>query len=373
MSYYVLLWNPASDKTLPDSLEKRLGRRSRSGTWSCGNSKGIAVGDVVILRRTGRGPKGIVGIGTVTVGSYEAPWFGTGDVGLFVDVDWQRISDEPIIERDDPEVSGMDRLWSAQAGGTRIPDEDGALIMAKLEVDWSFLPSADQFVAHWKTSPPSESQRKMLVTHYWSPETEMHPGYMSQIMGWSLPAASHIHYGKFAGQTAEEMLVERPTRSDKIILFAAIVSTPDGIKWLMHEEVREAIELLGWHRDVTPVLPYLSAEQASFEEGRRMQRSITIRGRNASVREHCLDAHPAVCAVCELDPLVVFGAEFGNMLEVHHLDPIAESEPGRTTDPKEDCRPLCPTCHRLAHHGMRAGTCRSIDQLKMLIRNAQPR
>ncbi len=137
----------------------------------------------------------------------------------------------------------------------------------------------------------------------------------------------------------------------------------------MHDQVREAIANLGWHREGAPALPYLSEEQARFQEGKRMQRSITIRGRNASVREHCLNAHPPVCAVCELDPSIVFGAEFGNMLEVHHLNPIAECEPGRTTDPREDCRPLCPTCHRLAHHGMPIGTCRSISQLKALIEN----
>ena len=374
MAYYVLLWNPASDKTSLGVLAERPDQRSETGSWSCGNSKGIVAGDIVILRRTGRGPKGVVGIGIVTEGSYEERWSGTDEMGLFVDVNWKRITDEPIIDRDDPDVSGMDRLWGAQAGGTRIPDDEGAVIVAKLDEhdDWSFVPSSDQFVTHWKASPPSENQRKMLITHYWSPESEMHPDYMSQTMGWPSPSTSHLHYGKFAGQTAKAMRVEQPSRSDNIALFAAWIRTSDGVKWVMHDQVRAAIAQLGWHREGAPALPYLAEVQARFHEGKRMQRLQTIRGRNLSVREHCLNSHPPVCAVCELDPSAVFGAEFGNILEVHHLNPIAESEPGRTTDPREDCRPLCPTCHRLAHHGMRAGTCRSIPQLKVLRENFLP-
>lgn len=253
MAYFVLLWNRDSDKTSLDAMQE-LGDRPSHGSWSCGNAKGITVGDIVILRRTGRGPKGIVGIGTVTRGSYEAPWSTTGELGLFVDVDWQHTSEEPIIYRDDPEVSGLDRLWTAQAGGSRIGDDDGKLIGAKIE------------------------------------------------------------------QRYEASL---PTTVDQSV--------------------------------------------ARFEEGKRMQRTVAIRGRNASVRDHCLQAHPPVCAVCGFDPIGMLGSGFEAILEVHHLDPIAESDSGRTTDPIEDCRPLCPTCHRLAHHSMQAGTCRSIDELKVLV------
>ena len=373
LTYYVLLWDPGSDKTTYGALAEKSG--PRSGSWSCGNTKGIAQGDKVILRRTGRGLKGVVGIGTVTRGSYESPWAGTGEIGVFVDIDWQKIAEEPFVDRNDPDLSGMDRFWGAQSGGTRIPDDDGATIVAKVQghFDWSFLPTGAQFVNHWTAAPPTETQRNMLVSHYWSPERKMHPGYMSQIMGWPSASTSHLHYGKFASQTADAMKVKLPHTADKIALFAAFTRTPDGVKWVMHEQVRHAIARLGWHGEGGSLLPYELEERAQFQEGQRMQRTITVRGRNASVREHCLSFHPPICAVCSFDPTERFGAEFRNVLDVHHLNPIAESESGRTTDPEKDCRPLCPTCHRLAHHGMRAGTCRSMDELRMLLANAETR
>lgn len=264
MAYFVLLWNPSSDKNTPSFLPDEP-ESNAAPSWSCGNSKGIIPGDHVILRRTGRGPKGVVGHGTVTRGSYEARWFGTDEPGWFVDVDWHERSDEPLMDRDDPELSAMDRFWQAQAGGTRISDDDGAIIIAKLRDNFerSFVPQTGQPISF-------EPQERRL-----------------------------------------------------------------------------------------------------FEEGRSMQRNVIVRGRSASVRDHCLSRHKPVCVSCGFDPIVCLGPEYRSILEVHHLDPIAASEPGRMTDPEIDCRPLCPTCHRIAHHGMRFGTCRSIDELKTLM--ATPR
>ena len=194
--FYVFLWNPLKDRSFPEVVARFKTQGSFVSRWSCGTSMSVREGDHAILRRTGSVKKGIIGIGTVVEKSFEEPWSAGDDIGRFVRISWEYLTEDPIIEPGDPEC------------------------------------------AH-----------------------------------------------------------------------------------------------------------------------------------STSVRDHCLKSRqPLVCEVCGLDPTVHFGMEFRNLLEVHHLDPIAESEPGRETDPELECCPLCPTCHRLAHHRMRAGTCRSIQELKRIVR-----
>ncbi|HET6387922.1 hypothetical protein [Hyphomicrobium sp.] len=362
MSYYLLLWNPASEKTITKSFDLDQGRRS--GSWSCGNAKGVRVGDTVILRKTGRGTRGIVGMGTVTRGSYESRWSHSGEVGLFVDVEWNTLENEPILTQEDavPESS----LWKAQSGGVQISDQEGELLEEL--VFWSFLPSTDDFVSYWIEQPPTEAQRRMLATHYWCPDEAMHPGYLSAGMGWPNAASANLHYGLFAGATASRMGVTLPANADKVALFAAIVRPSGDVLWLLHDQVREAIARLHWHTLGGAVHTYHDQERSLIAEGYLTEQTVTSRERDRSVRLACLNHHSPICVACGFDPGALFGEAFRHMIDIHHLDPIAASEPGRLTDPEIDCRPLCPTCHRLAHHGLAAGKCRTIDELKALLR-----
>ena len=210
----------------------------------------------------------------------------------------------------------------------------------------------------------------MLVTHYWS-DPGMHPRDMARSMEWSSPSpsASHLHYGGFAGATAKAMGVEMEDR-DAVSLFASIWGPKGDTRWEMHNQVRDAVRRMGWHHLGGPVLddgPDRDLERALLREGQRMQTVVNYRGRGDSVRERCLDVHQPICWVCEFDPVASFGPEFRGLIDVHHLDPMAESDEERMTDPEIDCRPLCPTCHRLAHHGMPAGRCRDLTELKRLM------
>ena len=83
-------------------------------------------------------------------------WAETNEPGLFVDVGWHQRSDAPLLDRSDPGLSGMERFWGGQARGTQISDDEGAIIVSKLQdhFDWSFVPKALEFVDHWKAHPP---------------------------------------------------------------------------------------------------------------------------------------------------------------------------------------------------------------------------
>lgn len=102
---------------------------------------------------------------------------------------------------------------------------------------------------------------------------------------------------------------------------------------------------------------------ALIAEGALLRRMIIARDRKRSVRVACIEHHKAVCAVCGFDGEEL-GDEFVGLIDVHHKYPMALLKGERETDPVGDCVPLCPTCHRMAHHKMPVGTCRSIDELK---------
>jgi 5-methylcytosine-specific restriction enzyme A len=84
--------------------------------------------DKAILRRTGSGKKGIVGIGTVVEQSFEAPWSEGGEIGRFVHIDWEHLAEEPIIDPSNRECGSITALWSAQSGGTKLNDDDGEIV-----------------------------------------------------------------------------------------------------------------------------------------------------------------------------------------------------------------------------------------------------
>lgn len=95
---------------------------------------------------------------------------------------------------------------------------------------------------------------------------------------------------------------------------------------------------------------------------------VTVKRRERSRRNRllCLSIHGNICSVCGLDPSSVYGEECGEILEVHHIEPLSEAEAARVYDPKTDLIPLCPNCHRAAHRRKPAYT---PDELKDLIQS----
>jgi hypothetical protein len=109
-------------------------------------------------------------------------------------------------------------------------------------------------------------------------------------------------------------------------------------------------------------------EVALYREGQSLEAYVTVKGRVRSVRSHCFAAYnPLTCQACGLSPAAQFGIEASRLLEVHHLDPIANG--GRVTDPAKDCIPLCPTCHRLAHLKGTVNEPLDLAELKRLVRS----
>lgn len=83
-------------------------------------------------------------------------------------------------------------------------------------------------------------------------------------------------------------------------------------------------------------------------EGRLKKAEILRRERSARNRLMCLKIHGTKCKVCDLEISDIY--KLGRpIIEVHHLQPISNSDEGVIYDPKNDLIPVCPNCHAALH------------------------
>jgi len=102
-------------------------------------------------------------------------------------------------------------------------------------------------------------------------------------------------------------------------------------------------ELIGYTEDD------LGGEHLGEIEGRLITTTQTRRERNPRNRLLCISVHGTACAVCGLDPATVYGEALGAIIEIHHIEPLAETGSPRIYDPRTELIPLCPNCHRAIH------------------------
>lgn len=117
------------------------------------------------------------------------------------------------------------------------------------------------------------------------------------------------------------------------------------------------------------LIGYEDAEPAEYDfEGRVTESLVTRRERSLRNRLLCLSIHGHRCAVCGLEPVAEYG-EAGSIIEVHHLEPVANLSVPRPYDPATDLVPLCPNCHRAAHTRRPAPW--TVEELREMRRHAR--
>jgi 5-methylcytosine-specific restriction protein A len=100
---------------------------------------------------------------------------------------------------------------------------------------------------------------------------------------------------------------------------------------------------------------------ASFPEGLRSTVAVNRAERSAAARLACIELHGTACSVCGIEFGEAYGPEFGGLVHVHHLTPLAGRTELRQVDPRTDLCPVCPNCHAAIHHG---GANRSLDDVR---------
>lgn len=130
-------------------------------------------------------------------------------------------------------------------------------------------------------------------------------------------------------------------------------------KEIIETERKACLACSDWQRlydyagidEVAPATVNRLAEMESarvFEEGGRIVKELVKETqRSKEARAACLAAKGYRCIVCEQDLEELYGVP--GIIHVHHLNPLADGDEQRTTDPIRDLVPVCPNCHAVIH------------------------
>jgi 5-methylcytosine-specific restriction endonuclease McrA len=100
---------------------------------------------------------------------------------------------------------------------------------------------------------------------------------------------------------------------------------------------------------IAELIGYEENPEEGVIEGGIRESIIRKRERNPRSRILCLSLHGEYCGVCGVDPRDEYSIQSRSILEVHHIEPLSESDSPRVYDPALDLIPLCPNCHRAIH------------------------
>ena len=89
--------------------------------------------------------------------------------------------------------------------------------------------------------------------------------------------------------------------------------------------------------------------QEDLIEGEQETITTTKYERNPQARAACLAYHGYNCKVCGMSFEKTYGAEFKDIIEVHHIVPLNQIGESYVVDPVNDLIPVCPNCHAAIH------------------------
>ena len=125
-----------------------------------------------------------------------------------------------------------------------------------------------------------------------------------------------------------------------------------GSKW--HPLRAKAKKALG--KGETPLAPKPTTPTPKpvikLTEGAILQeRDREIHKRNPQLRQLCIEAYGSKyeCLVCGMNFVTRYGEIGKEFIEVHHLNPISETDGEHEVNPATDLIPLCSNCHSMIH------------------------
>jgi 5-methylcytosine-specific restriction protein A len=108
----------------------------------------------------------------------------------------------------------------------------------------------------------------------------------------------------------------------------------------------------GWYAVDTPLPPANSFQPligTVFEEGEQSMLLSKHVERSPAAKKRCLDVHGYQCFVCEKSMSDRYGTIGEGVIDVHHLQELAQRDGKHIVDPEKDLVPVCPNCHRMIH------------------------
>lgn len=114
---------------------------------------------------------------------------------------------------------------------------------------------------------------------------------------------------------------------------------------LLNDISKYEIELKKWIKNHN----YKIIDGEFYIEGAQKQVTSNTFERNISARKKCIEVNGAYCHICGFDYGKVYGKEFANKIEVHHIVPLSEIRKDYEVDPVHDLIPVCSNCHMILH------------------------
>lgn len=92
----------------------------------------------------------------------------------------------------------------------------------------------------------------------------------------------------------------------------------------------------------------MKAPEVFVEGEEQLSQSIKYE-RNPKARMACLAHYGYTCRICGMNFEQVYGPEFKDIIEVHHIVPLSQISKDYVVDPVRDLIPVCPNCHTAIH------------------------
>lgn len=212
-------------------------------------------------------------------------------------------------------------------------------------------------------------QRQLLLHQYHAPQRTLCASELARLAGLASPIRVNHFYGKLGRMLVEAIEFEPSRREGGGFRWWAVLSAgytgDDGLfHWVMHDEIAEAMEELGWVRDMLFHADEIAPSETGIVEGAVTVVSVNRYERDATARRLCLDHYGTACTACGLHFEERYGEIGTGYIHTHHIVPLSEIGCSYVVDPIADLRPVCPNCHAMLH---RRKPPFSIEELKAIL------
>lgn len=190
-----------------------------------------------------------------------------------------------------------------------------------------------------------------------------------------------VESGVYAwGEVVREPYILRGSPQDycnnKLTVDVKIVHITYNTPLLNHEQSKEVFtQFRGVHRlsdrSVSILLDYIvdKVEQYNMDvfiaeeidssdtlnEGAKKQIVVNAYERNIKARNECIEYYKRInngilkCEICGFNFTDVYGEEFKDKINIHHIIEISQIGKEYIVNPKKDLLPVCPNCHCILH------------------------
>ena len=362
MNSFLLTWNPRRHSEL--DLNNWLDEYDAGGefNWNITAHRQAKEGDIVFFYNQGPAPNGIFASGTIA--GPPVPSDDSEDNRLYFPIKFIRKVkpwEQLLLTKEECLKFFTPEQLRAQASGypTHLSSDRLDELLARIGSDPEPI-TVDDLKSALAAVESTEHEKRALIALWQLPDYAGTAEEIATQAGFAESTIANNSIEAIGNKLAKFLGRVKPGEEEPGSFFIAEEEWENGVLiWYLLEDVRQAIEQLGW------VEPVIAPEAKEYQEGEVSLVSLTRYERSPAAREAALKAHGYVCSACGFDFEIVYGDRGRQFIEVHHLEQLHAGAYPRHADPAHDLRPVCSNCHRMIH---RREPMLSIVQMRDLIK-----